>query len=284
MEFISSSHDVSQEYAIALGNFDGLHHGHKYVIETAKLKAQQLHCKSAVVTFWPHPRHVLSSHPTQEIQEIFSLQTKISKIKEMGIDEVFIIHFSKSFSRSSAEDFIRDICAQIKIRSITTGYNFRFGYKKQGDIHTLDKLCKKYSFRFNTVSQILYNGCLISSSILREVLKIGCVKLFYDFTNIRYFVDCNIVSAIEDLIEAQMLDSCLLPQGAYFSLIEEVFCCVFLSGSRVIIKPLEANRIFTSPIRVEFVQLLEQYETFDISLIDSYMKSAMFCLEAVKCK
>ena len=154
MDFLNESPSLltgNTEYAIALGNFDGMHLGHRCVIDTAKIKAQHFNCKSAVFTFWPHPNKVLIN---KQFNEILSLQEKTSMIKEMGIDEVFIINFTSDFSKTTAEEFINHLCQKFKIQSITTGYNFRFGNNRHGNIETLNRLKRHYGFEYNAINQI----------------------------------------------------------------------------------------------------------------------------------
>ena len=117
MKFIANNPSGDSNYAIALGNFDGIHLGHRCVIETAKIKAKHLGCKSAVFTFWPHPTKILKGN---NINEILTLERKIEMMKAIGIDDVFVIDFSLDFSMTTAEDFINQLCQRFNIKSIKT--------------------------------------------------------------------------------------------------------------------------------------------------------------------
>ena len=146
--------------------------------------------KSAVITFFPHPTRILRN---TSFIEILSLNRKIQLIRELGIDEVIVIDFSKEFSQISAESFIQDICSKYSIKSITTGYNFKFGHNREGNIELLHQLQCKYHFQYNTIQQVFVNSCEVSSSIMRQILQIGCVKLFSKFTCKFYEIECEYV-------------------------------------------------------------------------------------------
>ncbi len=275
-----SSKNTNANYAVALGNFDGVHIGHQQVIKTTKQKAAELGCKSAVITFSPHPAHILS---TQPFHEILSSDEKIKIIKDLGIDEVIIINFDQKFAEMPAESFINDICQKWNIKSITTGYNFRFGYNRQGDINTINKLKNRYNFKYNAINQVLHNGCEISSSILRKVIKTGCIRLFSDFTNRYYTINCTLHNKVHDLyIFDRVYNQLLLPpDGVYLGETDGNYVCLFLNKSQLTVKPIDCE--IESENKIKLIQILGQEISIDNLLtnsveIESYMKKAKFCL------
>lgn len=279
MEFLSQV--INHDHAIALGNFDGVHLGHQQVIKTAKQKAYELGCRSAVVTFSPHPAKVLSKGI---FNEILSLEEKITTIKRLGIDEVMVINFTEDFSKMSAETFINELCQQLKIRSITTGYNFRFGHNRHGTIETIDRLKKKYNFQFNAINQVLYNGSQISSSILRQVIKVGCVRLFSDFTGRHYTIDCIFQSEADEYQLYRISNENLLlpPDGVYLGEIDGNYSCIFLIGSQLAMKMIDQTND-SKATKIKLLTILGQESSIDKVWFDkvkalSYIRKAKFCL------
>lgn len=296
MKFISEqgSHDCN--YAIALGNFDGLHLGHRAVIETAKIKAQHFNCKSAVLTFWPHPMKVLRGGL---FYEILSLEEKVARIKSIGIDEVLIIDFSREFSEMSAEGFIKNLCQRLKIKSITTGYNFRFGHNRHGNIETLHRLKKFYGFKYNAINQIFVEGSIVSSSLLRKIIQMGCMQLFSELTGNNYSLESitssnpetlkliQELSGDEVVFVAAVLDKSVLmpPAGVYLAKSDEDYFTLFLmEDKQLFLVPINQKTSLLSKIfKLELLQIIKQYKTLDNStsssiLVKSSIKGVKFCL------
>ena len=265
------------------------------MIETAKIRAIEFSCKSAVVTFWPHPNKVLKQGI---FNEILSLRKKVAIIKSMGIDEVFVIDFSLEFSQTTAEAFINHLCQKLKVKSITTGYNFRFGHNRHGRVETLHRLKKNYGFEYNMINQIFVNGCVVSSSILRKILQIGCVKLFSEFVGRKYTIECKISCEYEEtknfiqsvtgsqvffseITNAQVL---LPPTGAYLVKIQDIHCTLFLMDNRKLFLVLFDQDTLEQNVIIEFIQIIKQYKSIDRSLqsrllIESCIQGSKFCLK-----
>ena len=279
------------EYAIALGNFDGMHLGHRCVIDTAKIKAQHFNCKSAVFTFWPHPNKVLMQ---QQFNAILSLEEKISMIKEVGVDEVFIIDFTSDFAKTTAEEFVNHLCQKFKIKSITTGYNFRFGHNRHGNIETLNRLKRHYGFEYNAINQIFIDGSIVSSSVLRKFLQIGCVNLFSEFTSKRYAVDCKISnpnnieafntfkSVNQHAVFASITKdkNIILPTSAtYLVQIQQNYFCLFLQkNGELFLIPIESQEIkLENTFKVEILQIINQYK-----YLDKYSENELLIKDCIK--
>ncbi len=273
---------IKEIYAIALGNFDGVHIGHQQVIRTAKQKAKEIDCKSAVVTFSPHPAKILSKN---KFTEILSLDEKIATIKDLGIDEVIVINFTEDFSKMPAESFINELCQKFIIKSITTGYNFRFGHNRHGSIRTINSLKDQYNFEFNIINQVLYNGCQISSSILRQMIHISCIRLFSNFTGRDYTIDCVLLSKKNDylLFKISNLDLLLPSNAVYLGQIDDDYCCVFLMGDQIMVKMLNNDINSTTQTRIKLLSILGQELCLDQIVVDEvkgmeYINKAKFCL------
>lgn len=292
MKFIANNPSGDSSYAIALGNFDGIHLGHKCVIETAKIKAKHLGCKSAVFTFWPYPTKILKGHNTDEI---ISLERKIEMMKAIGIDDVFVIDFSLDFSMTTAEDFINQLCQKFNIKSVTTGYNFRFGHNRHGNIETLHRMRDLYGFKYNAINQILVDGCVVSSSVLRKVIKMGCMKVFNDFTGRKYSIACQIEEELDIFgyraFKSRIINPSVLlpPVGAYFSVANHDYSTAFLTldNNLILIPQNQSINPIQKTTELELIQLIKQYKNLDKTnqtklLIDSCLKGTEFCLKYKK--
>ena len=271
MDFIRFN-PTDKQYAIALGNFDGIHFGHQQVIKTAIQKAKEIGCTSAVVTFMPHPSKVIIGN---NFQEILSFDEKILTIKNLGVDEVIVINFTELFSQMPAESFINELCQKLNIRSITTGYNFRFGHNRHGSVNTIDHLKHKYYFKFNVINQILYNSLQVSSSILRQIIKIGCMKVFSNFTDRYYSIECNLQYVIHDILVYTISNSYLLlpPIGIYLGLIEDCYCCIFLNNINIKVKFLN-KEVKLLNIQIKLLTILGQEKCLDIAVMNNDLVSA----------
>ncbi len=160
---------------IAIGNFDGLHLGHQKVINEAKQKAKKNKIPFGVMTFEPVP--VMFFDKKIKNHRINSLNQKISQLKKFKLDFLIMIKFNKKFSSQSAEQFIRNIIfKKTKCRYLYVSKNFKFGYKRQGNIRTLKKFEKKYRFKNIITIPFKKNNKIISSTLIRNKIRSG--KIF----------------------------------------------------------------------------------------------------------
>ena len=159
---------------IAIGNFDGLHLGHKKVLNQAKLKAEKENLKFGVITFEPIPSMFFNSSIRHH--RINLIEQKIYYLKKIKLDFLIIIKFNKSFSNISADNFIEKILVnKLKSKYIFVSQNFRFGKKRGGDINTLKKFEKKYSYKTIVTTPYKKNKKITSSSLIRKSIADGNV-------------------------------------------------------------------------------------------------------------
>ena len=157
---------------IAIGNFDGLHLGHQKVIKEAKQKAKKNKIPFGVMTFEPVP--VMFFNNKIKNHRINSLEQKKNQLKKFKLDFLIIIKFNKNFSSQSAEEFIKKIIfKKTKCKYLYVSKNFKFGFKRQGNIKTLKKFEKKYNFENIVTKPYKKNNKIISSTILRKKIRLG---------------------------------------------------------------------------------------------------------------
>ena len=157
---------------IAIGNFDGLHLGHQKVIREAKRKAEKSRLPFGAMTFEPVP--VMFFNKKIKNHRINSLQQKKQQLKKFKLDFLIIIKFNKRFSSQSAEEFIKKIIfKKTKCKFLYVSKNFKFGFKRQGNIQTLKKFEKKYDFKNIVTKPFKKNNKVISSTFIRKKIRLG---------------------------------------------------------------------------------------------------------------
>ena len=160
---------------IAIGNFDGLHLGHQKVINEGKRKAKKNKLPFGVMTFEPVP--VMFFNKKIKNHRINSLEQKKIHLKKFKLDFLIIIKFNKKFSSQSPEQFIKKIIFEkTKCKYLYVSKNFKFGFKRQGNISTLKKFEKKYNFKNIVTQPFKKNNKTISSTFIRKKIRLGKIE------------------------------------------------------------------------------------------------------------
>jgi len=157
---------------IAIGNFDGLHLGHQKVINEAKQKAKKNRIPFGVMTFEPVP--VMFFNKKVKNHRINSLKQKKEQLKKFKLDFLIIIRFDKKFSSQSAEEFIKKIIfKKTQCKYLYVSKNFKFGFKRQGNVRTLKRFEKEYNFKNVITKPFRKNNKIISSTFIRNKIRLG---------------------------------------------------------------------------------------------------------------
>ncbi|MDR3609191.1 MAG: bifunctional riboflavin kinase/FAD synthetase [Ignavibacteriaceae bacterium] len=165
---------------LTLGIFDGVHLGHKKIIEKLKKKSAVLNCRNIVITFSPHPRNVISENGN--IMLLTTIEEKIKLFEEIGIENLLIINFTKEFSQLSSEMFFKEyIIEKIGIKEIIVGYDHHFGKGRSGDVNTLRKMGVEFGFDVTTVEPFKINDEAVNSTKIRKALSEGNIKVANSF-------------------------------------------------------------------------------------------------------
>lgn len=165
------SDNSSYEYYVTLGSFDVLHKGHLELIKKCVSLSKEHKAKSMVFTFKNHPRKVIFKNANVEL--LMDNKSKIEVLEELGIDRVVLKDFDKNLMKETPEEFIHNLCTDYNIKGIIVGFNYRFGYKNEGDIELLKKLSKKYDYELYVVKPLKVKDEIVSSTRIRHVLKDG---------------------------------------------------------------------------------------------------------------
>ena len=165
--------DVSHPSVVSIGNFDGLHLGHREILKTVVERARHFGVQSVAMTFSPHPIQFLA--PDRAPRLISTLEQKIQLMRSTGIDVLFIAKFDHAFSRLSPEHFVREYLIDgLKARVVCVGANFNFGYRQRGTVQTLREF--KAYFEVLEVPPVRVRGTIVSSSRIRELTNAGEVS------------------------------------------------------------------------------------------------------------
>ncbi|MFH0826684.1 MAG: riboflavin biosynthesis protein RibF [Candidatus Omnitrophota bacterium] len=150
---------------VALGVFDGVHRGHRKILESVVRKARRIQGTGMALTFWPHP---------QKEESLYSLEHRLRLISELGIDVCAVIRFNKSLARTQALDFIRNILfKKLGVSYIFVGSNFKFGKGGQGNGLVLRQASKEYHFKVRVFPVSRLHGLPVSSTLIRTLIKKG---------------------------------------------------------------------------------------------------------------
>jgi len=161
---------------LALGNFDGVHKGHRKLIIDTVTKAQSNNGLSAAFIFEPHPTKVLT--PDHALRMIVTPQRKAELLEELGLDILIYNSFNLTIARWSPEEFVKKILVnRLKVREVFVGFNHSFGHKGAGTPEYLAELGEKYDFRVNIIQPVEEEGELVSSSLIRKALDEGDINL-----------------------------------------------------------------------------------------------------------
>jgi riboflavin kinase/FMN adenylyltransferase len=160
--------------AVAIGNFDGFHLGHREIISMLKEEAAGDGLERVVLTFDPHPERALGK---RSVRMIDTMEQRLESLEAAGVDRAVIIPFDSSFSRLSPADFVSEVLAAgLTARVAVVGENFRFGKDRRGTIDRLVRLGRKHGIKVCRVVPLVITGRTVSSSLIRGLLERGRVE------------------------------------------------------------------------------------------------------------
>lgn len=157
---------ISEDTVVTIGKFDGVHCGHKKVLEEVVKEASKSKLKSVVYTFLKNPKLFLHQ---AEFTPLMTNEEKASVIGEFLIDYLIYEDFNQFFSEMNPEEFVKEVLIEkLRVKVVVMGKNSTFGKDRTGNIETMIRLGEKFGFKVICVNMILNNGEIISSSKIRE--------------------------------------------------------------------------------------------------------------------
>jgi len=158
--------------ALTIGNFDGVHRGHRALIDRVMAKARELKLVSCVLTFEPHPREFFD--PKAAPARLTRLRDKLELMEAAGVERVHIARFDRRFASLPAERFVEEVLVQgLAARWLLVGRDFRFGARRAGDFAALARGGAQHGFEIESMPDVLFEGARVSSSAVRAELAAG---------------------------------------------------------------------------------------------------------------
>jgi riboflavin kinase / FMN adenylyltransferase len=236
--------DENRGIAIAIGNFDGFHQGHREIIDTLKTIASEKNRLSMIVMITPNPK--VYFNPSFQLIHTDAQKKKI--LEEQSVDLVSIIDFNR-IANMSNEEFLRDILIQkYNMKSIVMGENFRFGKDREGDIEFIKEASKRYGFDFTVAATVMLDGVRISSTYIRERLAHAEIEESNRMLGRKYMIEGIVIEG--DKVGRQLgfptinieTENTLLPEGVFKTSVEietETFDSITYIGYRPTFKGRE---------------------------------------------
>jgi len=176
---------------LTIGTFDGIHIGHKKIIDALRDKALSNGGRSLVITFNPHPKNVLSN---TKARVLTSLREKEAILSELGVEDLIVINFTKEFSQINAGDFLKNILVdKVGVKEIFIGYDHHFGKGREGNKDVLVSTGKELGFKVTEVAPEKINNETISSTLIRDYLEKGSIDKVNSFLGRSYTFSGTVV-------------------------------------------------------------------------------------------
>ncbi|MBT2738850.1 FAD synthetase family protein [Bacillus sp. ISL-7] len=172
-ENLAAYQEMATSNVMALGCFDGLHHGHVKVIQTAWQEAKERQVSLSVMSFFPHPKTVIRGKAC--FHYLMSQSEKEKRLSELGVDTFFLVEFDKDFAKLSPQAFVKEYLINLGVIHAVAGYDFSYGSRGAGNMDTL-KQDSGGRMDVTTVDKVEYKGEKISSTRIRQQLLEGNVE------------------------------------------------------------------------------------------------------------
>lgn len=179
---------------LTVGTFDGVHAGHKVLINRVLEIAEEKNARSVIVTFDPHPRDIINPGKAG-IKLLSSLDERSEILADLGIDEMVVIPFDRDFSLLTSEEFVRDIIwGKIGVSAFVIGYDHQFGRDREGTIETVQELGRKLGFQTHVVSKQEVEDKTVSSTAIRQAIQVdGNMELAATLLDRYYILNGTVV-------------------------------------------------------------------------------------------
>lgn len=178
---------------ITIGSFDGVHLGHQQIIQQLKAEAAAIGGESIIISFYPHPRSVISQNP-DNIKLLGTLEEKTRLLAATGIDHLVIVPFDQAFASQSAEGYISDfLVANFHPHTVIIGYDHKFGNNRTGDFHLLKSFGDQLGFQVKEIPEHLLHQIGVSSTKIRQAISNCYIETANQFLGYAYFFEGRVV-------------------------------------------------------------------------------------------
>jgi riboflavin kinase/FMN adenylyltransferase len=179
--------------SVTTGTFDGVHRGHRQIIDRLTASASKSGGESIIITFFPHPRMVLFPEDN-DLKLLNTQDEKISLLEKAGVDNLIIIPFTREFSRLSSVEFVRDILVnRLGTKKLVIGYDHHFGRNREGSFEHLNEYGPVYGFNVEEIPKQLVDDVAVSSTKIRNCLLAGEVEDANTYLGYEFFFTGTVV-------------------------------------------------------------------------------------------
>ena len=273
-----------EETVLTIGVFDGVHAGHRYLLEKLQQRAAEKNLLSGVVTFNPHPQSVL--HPHNQLPSLSNLEDRVQAIQERGIDIVAVLTFTPKLAQLSAQEFISLVKKHLKMQGIIVGPDFALGRGREGNITLLRALGREMKFSVEVIPSYTINGEVVSSTLIRQALIQGDMKKIERLMGHYFYLRGKVITSDKrgrvlgfPTANLDIKPQQALPGNGIYATIARVDGKQFYSATNIGIRPTfgEGEKtvethllnykgdLYGKDIRVEFVQKLRDEQRFSSS-------------------
>jgi riboflavin kinase/FMN adenylyltransferase len=191
--YYSTDIPVFKRAVITIGTFDGVHLGHRQILEQLKQEADRIDGETVIITFHPHPRKVVAAGQSP-VQLINTIEEKIELLESNGIDHLVIVPFTPVFSQMSPESYIEDfLIQQFHPHTVIIGYDHRFGQGRKGDYKLLEVYSERGLFRLKEIPAHLINDNTVSSTRIREAVLTGHIAIANSLLGYPFFFEGTVI-------------------------------------------------------------------------------------------
>jgi riboflavin kinase/FMN adenylyltransferase len=272
------------ETLLTIGVFDGVHAGHRYLLEKLQQRAAEKNLLSGVVTFNPHPQSVL--HPHNQLPWLSNLEDRVRAFQELGVNIVAVLTFTPKVAQLSAREFMSLLKKHLKMRGIMVGPDFALGRGGEGNINLLRTLGDEMKFSVEVIPPYTINGEVVSSTLIRQALIQGDMRRIERLMGRHFYLKGKVITSDKrgrvlgfPTANLDIKPQQALPDNGIYATITQVDGKRFPSATNIGIRPTfgEGEKIvethllnymgdlYGKEIRVEFVQKLRDEQRFPSS-------------------
>ena len=272
------------ETLLTIGMFDGVHAGHRYLLEKLHQRAAEQNLLSGVVTFNPHPQSVL--HPHSQLPWLSSLEDRIKAFQELDINIVAVLTFSPKVAQLSAREFVSLIKKQLRMRGIMVGPDFTLGRGREGNINLLHALGREMQFSVEVIPPYTIDGEIVSSTLIRQALVQGDMRRVESLMGRYFHLGGKVITSDKrgrvlgfPTANLDIKPQQALPGNGIYATIAQVDGKQFPSATNIGIRPTfgEGEKtvethllnykgdLYGKDVRLEFVQKLRDEQRFPSS-------------------
>jgi riboflavin kinase/FMN adenylyltransferase len=272
------------ETLLTIGVFDGVHAGHRYLLEKLQQRATEKNLLSGVVTFNPHPQSVL--HPHNQLPWLSSLEDRVRAFQELGVNIVAVLTFTHKVAQLSAQEFISLVKKHLRMRGIMVGPDFALGRGGEGNINLLRALGREMKFSVEVIPPYTINGEVVSSTLIRRALVQGDMRKVERLMGRYFYVGGKVITSDKrgrvlgfPTANLDIKPQQALPSNGIYATITQIDGKQFASATNIGIRPTFGDGektvethllnykgdLYGKDIRVEFVQKLRDEQRFPSS-------------------